>query len=356
MKQVLTAVVLIIAGILGVFWFQHQATPTSAPLKVAISPYQDIGMVVNLKPMGLEKRYGVNVEFTTLAWEDIVPAIASAGSTVDLGYASLIGYLTKQENLNTGGDDDVLFIYPAYVFKGGGFISFKPEINTLDARALHDREVMQEFFNHRIGAEKNSLFDMMLFKVATGAGIDPASLHIINSGLDNSLLAARNGDLDIASAGLTQLTEARRTNGRLVLSMETADFADITGFVTTRRHLAAHKAQIEAFIHMWFDTVSYVLADPVKNSAYTRDYLNQHGATHYSPEEYAAAVANEFFPRSPEEMSQTLLSPTGRFSMQGIVDSASKFLVANNIVKRPPQAPQPLQLSVDPKAADAAHP
>jgi NitT/TauT family transport system substrate-binding protein len=328
----------------GAWWFLTSGSTPSNTLQVAISPYQDIGMVVNLKPMGLEKKYGVNVELKTLAWEDIVPAMASAGSTVDLGYASLIGYLTKQQNLNNGGDDDVIFIYPAYVFKGGGFISFKSDIGVIDREGLQNPATMKAFFSHRIGAEKNSLFDMMLFRVAKQAGIDPQTLHIVDSGLDNSLLAARNGDLDIASAGLTQLTEARRTGGRLVLSMDTANFADITGFITTKRKLAEKRPQIEAFIRMWFETVAYVLADPVKNSAYTRAYLDQHGATHYSPQEYAAAVSNEFFPRSIPEMQATLLSKNGRFSMAGITDSASSFLVANKIVTRAPLPPQPIDL------------
>lgn len=316
-------------------------------IKVAISPYQDIGMVVNLKPMGLEKKYSMKVDLQTLAWEDIVPAMASRGSTVDLGYASLIGYLTKQANLNNGGDDDLIFIYPAYVFKGGGFISFKPDIPTIDKSQIANKQVMQAFFAHRIGAEKNSLFDMMLFRVATGAGLDPKSLRIVDSGLDNSLLAARNGDLDIASAGLTQLTEAQRTNGRLVLSMETANFADITGFITTRHKLREKRSEIEAFIRMWFETVDYVLADPVKNSAYTRDYLDRHGATHYTPQEYAAAVGNEFFPRSIDEMNRTLLSDTGAFSMNEISDSASAFLVSNKIVPRAPDRPVPITLKTE---------
>lgn len=339
-------IVIVLALALGLaVWGLRRGRADQGVLKVAISPYQDIGMVVNLKPLRLEEKYGVKVELNTLAWEDIVPAIASAGSTVDLGYASLIGYLTKQENLNSGGDNDVIFIYPAYVFKGGGFISFKPDIPVLGTSDLGQQDAVGSFFKHRIGAEKNSLFDMLLFKVATGAGIDPRSLRVVDSSLDNSLLAARNGDLDIASAGLTQLTEARRSGGRLVLSMEAASFADITGFVTTKRHLAEKRAQIEAFIRMWFDTVSYVMANPKENSAYTRQYLDQHGATHYSPEEYAAAVANEFFPRSLEEMRSTLLSPGGKFAMRGIVESASQFLVANKIVRQAPVSPQPLELA-----------
>jgi len=337
---------IVLLGIGGGWFLLNRAPPASQPrsIKVAISPYQDIGMVVNLTPMGLEKKYGVKVDLQTLAWEDIIPAMASNGSTVDLGYASLIGYLTKQANLNNGGDDDVIFIYPAYVFKGGGFISFKPDVPVIDKSQVANPEVMRAFFARRIGAEKNSLFDMMLFRVATGAGIDPKSLRVVDSGLDNSLLAARNGDLDVASAGLTQLTEARRTNGRLVLSMETANFADITGFVTTRRKLREKRAEIEAFIRIWFETVDYVLKDPVKNSAYTRAYLDRHGATHYSPEEYAAAVSNEFFPRSIDEMNRTLLSENGAFSMKGISDSAATFLVANGIVKKTPERPIPIDL------------
>lgn len=337
---------LVVVAVAAWFLTYPKATTQNGPgtLRVAISPYQDIGMVVNLKPMGLEKKYGVNVELKTLAWEEIVPAVASAGSTVDLGYASLIGYLTKQDNLNRGSDDEVIFIYPAYVFKGGGFISYDKSIRVLSRQDLANKAAVREFFSHRIGAEKNSLFDMLLYRVAKGASLDPKDISVVDSSLDSSLLAARNGDLSIASAGLTQLAEARRDGGRLVLSMDDAGFADITGFITTRKRLAAKHREIEAFIRMWFDTVNYVMTDPRKNSAFTRAYLNQHAATKYSADEYAEAVGNEFFPRSVAEMNDTLLSRDGPFSMEQISTSASDFLVDNGVVKTRPVQPSILQL------------
>src|SRR5271156_6725848 len=69
------------------------STSTDSSLRMAISPYQDTAFLVNVKELGLEKKYGTKIELLTLPWEDILPAVASAGKTVDVGYASLTMYL-----------------------------------------------------------------------------------------------------------------------------------------------------------------------------------------------------------------------------------------------------------------------
>ncbi len=159
------------------------------------------------------------------------------------------------------------------------------------------------------------------------------------------MLAARNGDLPIASAGLTQLTEARRTGGHLVLSMDTINFADITGFITTEEKLKTHRDEIEKFIRMWFDCVDYVLADPKGHSEYTRAYLDRTAATKYNADEYATAISNEFFPRSIAEMQQTILSKDGKFSLYRIHDTATAFLLQNKIATEAPPFPPILNLA-----------
>ncbi len=165
MKRILIAAALLCAAVAAVLVLtkspNHQGT-----LKVAISPYQDIGMIQNIEPLGLDKKYGLKPELITLGWEDIIPAMASAGSTFDLGYASYIEWLTKYQNLNKGTSDRIIFIYPAYVFKGGGFISFNSSIPILEPDDIKNAEKVHDFLNNRIGAQKNSMFDMMLFGLA----------------------------------------------------------------------------------------------------------------------------------------------------------------------------------------------
>ena len=121
-------------------------------------------MVVNYKKLQPENG-SVSLELVTLPWEEILPAVASAGKTVDVGYCSLCDYLTKQNNLNTSKIDPVLLIYPAYVFKGGAFVTFNAKVPVLDAHTINDPDVWSEIpqLSHR--RTKGLLYQMMLFNL-----------------------------------------------------------------------------------------------------------------------------------------------------------------------------------------------
>jgi len=119
------------------------------PLRMAISPYQDTAFLVNAKPLELEKKYGVKLELLTFPWEETLPAIASVGETVDVSYANLTEYLTKSVNLNGQRDDPVLFIYPAYVFNGGGFITFNPEVPDINSQTIKNPSLVRKFLSFR---------------------------------------------------------------------------------------------------------------------------------------------------------------------------------------------------------------
>src|ERR1700759_2586852 len=73
---------------------------TQEPLRLGISPYQDLAMIENYKQLGLDKKYNVNLNLVTLPFEDIIPSIGSAGKTIDVGFASYIEFITKSSNLN----------------------------------------------------------------------------------------------------------------------------------------------------------------------------------------------------------------------------------------------------------------
>jgi ABC-type transport system substrate-binding protein len=89
-------------------------------LTVAIAPYQDLAMLVNAPELKFDAKAGITLNLVTMAWEDILPAVASAGKTVDVGFGSYVEYLTKFAKINEGSDDPVIYIQPLYVYKGGG--------------------------------------------------------------------------------------------------------------------------------------------------------------------------------------------------------------------------------------------
>lgn len=310
------------------------------PLIVGISPYQDIAMIVNIADLELEKKYNTQVELRTMNWEDILPAVASSGKTVDIGFASLIEYLTKENNINKDTKDPLLFIYPAYIFKGGGFITFDKNIPTFNSNNLDDDTIAKKFFANKIGAQKNSVFEMMLFSLAKRNNINFKDLKIYDTPLNEGILATQNGSLQISSAGLTQITETLKQNGRVILTMEEMGFADVTGFVAKKSTLESKRNEIENLVRMWFETVNYVMRDIDNNSKFSLKYLDEKAATKYSLEQYKIALSQEYFPTTLDESKKEIVSDDGKYSYKRISNDVAEYLLENNIVTKKPEIPQ----------------
>ncbi len=310
------------------------------PLTVAISPYQDIAQIVNSKSLGLEKKYSVKLDFVTMAWDDILPAIASNGHTVDVGFGSLIEYLSKWHHINDENDDPVVFVYPAYVFRGGAFISFNPAVPILTPENINDPVIVKKFLSFRIGIQKHNLSEMVLYSLARRVGLKPSQLHTVDNTINDCLLACEQGSLDASFAGLTQRTEAFKRKGHVVLAMDTAGIVDITGFVCKRSVLKKRATDLESLIAIWFDCSTYVTSDIDHHSAATLAYLKANASTQYTLAEFRKALSQEYFPRTYGESQNQIVSPTGKYSINRISDEIGQYLVATGQVKVAPPAPQ----------------
>lgn len=314
-------------------------------LSVAISPYQDLAMLTVHNHLGLDEKYGTNLELVTLAWEDIIPSLASAGRTVDIGFASLIEFLTKYENINKGTDDPLVYVFPTYVFTGGSLISFNPKVPSLASDMLKSQKNVEAFFSFKIGVQKNSMWDMMIYTLAKNNNIDPKNLHVVDIPLGDGLLAAQAGSLDIVGAGLTQRNEALERGGRVVLTMNELGFADLTGLVCKRSTLISKRKEIENLIHMWFDCVNFVYSDIDKNSEIPLKYLNQKSSTQYTVKTFKRALEAEYLPRTLSEAEKAIIDDTGKFSIQKIANNINSFLLEMKIIKQPAPKITPLDMT-----------
>lgn len=317
----------------------------NTPLRVAIAPYQEMALLVNEKQLGLEKKYGTRLEILTLPWEEIPSAVASSGQTVDVGFASLPDYLAKVQNLNRQGDDPLLFIYPAWMFHGGGFVTFNPAVPEMNTQAIKNPNLIKKFLSFRLGIQKNSWGHMILWTLANSVGLKLSELPIIDTTLNDGFLAAENGSLDASQAGLTQRTEALKQHGRVVLTMDTLGLVDPGGFICKESVYKKRKKDIDALIRMWFDCANYVLSDLDHHSDTTIAYLKTNSSTKYTLAEFKRALSQEYIPKSVAEAEREIISGKGRYSLSRAAAADVAYLMDIGATKSPPQIPKMINLN-----------
>jgi ABC-type nitrate/sulfonate/bicarbonate transport system substrate-binding protein len=323
----------------------EELSKSHEPLRMAISPYQDTAFLVNAKELGLEKKYGTKLELLTLPWEEILPAIASAGNTVDVSYASLTTYLTKSENLNKQTDDPVLFIYPLLVFKGNGFVTFNPTVPELTHENIKNQTLVKKFLAFKIGAPKSSMGQMLLYMLAQKAALKFADIPITDITMNDGLLAAENGSLDIAAAGVPQRTEAIRRHGRVVLSADTFGVGDIIGLVCKESVYKKRQKDIDSLIKMHFDCEKYVLSDIDHHSDTMLAYLRAKASTKYTLPEFKQALTYQYFPLSVKEVEESMVSSVGKYSIGKQTAMVNQYLVDIGTIKSALSVPKPIVLS-----------
>jgi ABC-type nitrate/sulfonate/bicarbonate transport system substrate-binding protein len=310
------------------------------PLRVAIAPYQDMSILFSEKEPVLEKQYGVKLEFLTMPWEEIIPAVASAGQTVDVGFASIADYMCKSEHLNGRGDDPLLYIYPAYIFHGGAFMTFNPAVPVLDPHTVKDHALVKKFLTFKLGVQKNSCSHMLLWLLAYNAGVKFSSIQVVDTTLNDGMLAVENGSLDAAAAGLTQRTEALKRHGRVAVDMDTVGLVDISGFICKESVYRKRKKDIESLIRIWCDCSRYVLSDIDHHSAASLAYLKANASTKYTLDEFKRALAQEYFPRNVAEEQRDIISSTGKYSIARIATLSNQYLLDIGAIKTAGPIPQ----------------
>ncbi len=333
----------VFAGIFGISEsVAGSVSEKRSQIAVGIAPYQDMAMLVNIDKLGLETKYGVDVDLITMAWKDLTPALASAGKTVDIAFASLIQFVTQEGNLNKNTDDEVRFIYPAYIFKGGAFVSFNDRVPLLDEGDIDDQSALKKFLGFKIGAQKSSSYEMMIFTLAKKAGVPFKEIQMFDIGAADGLLAAFNRSIDMSSAGLTQRNEAIQRGGRVVLDMEVMGLVDIAGFIVKKSVLKTKRGDIIAFIRMWFDCIDYVMTDIDTNSEESLRYLKEQSSTKYTLKQYKTALSQEYFPRNIGQVKKNILAENAKFSYHRILDSVTAYYLENGIIKEKPENTDPI--------------
>lgn len=322
-KKILVIIVFIIAIIgSGAALYANQTRSQEVIVKYGISPYQDTAIPVLAQSLGLFERDRLNVELVNIAWNDVVPALASAGDTVDVAIGSMNELIPRAENVNVKGGGDVIFYAPLYVFKGIGFMvrtggGIAPLTDFLQKhpndrnRAI--KEAMLQVKGKRVGLPQGTAEEQMFYSALKTAGMTTEDVDLRYVKVADALPAFLSGNLDVISVGVTQRTEATRHGHKLFMDGEQFGFVNIDGLMTTEHFAKAHPEELQKIVDIWFETVNALMNDTDTNAGPIIEYLDHTASTRYSLEEYKNAIALQEFPLSRQEAASLINNPNGKY-------------------------------------------
>ena len=303
------------------------------PIRVALSPEPNQSMMAAVFDPRFKRKSRTRVSLMPMPWPDIVRAVDTGRA--DIGFASYIEYIEKYQRT----EDPLEFVYPAYAFKDGTFVTYKaavPKLSGLTVRAPQG-EAVWRWLDFRIGIQLNSVFEMMLFHLANTHGASFDHVNKVYMRLEQGLTAAEQGLVDIAPSGRVSIADVEKGGGRAVLTMNDLGFADLTGFIVKKSVYRRRAEQIENTIRMWFDAAAFVLIE--NNSKVSLDYLNSHASKHYTLAEFEAELSKEYFPTSYVEARAQLIEPTGKFSALTIGQVVNDYWLHKHRRQAPAQLP-----------------
>jgi len=301
-------------------------------------------MPVITQTEGFFRREGVQVELQTIQWENVIPALASNGRTVDVAIGSINTFLPRATAVNAGRDDPVVFYAPLYVFKGASLVarsgSGLTPYRDLLARNKGDRpaalrELMAQLRGKHIGVPSGTPYEQMLLQAVREGGAQVSAFDLRDVQIADGLPALLSGTLDVAAAGVTQRTEAARHGHYVLIQTEDLGFAEIIGLVTKRSIAQSHRAELEAIRRAWFDTIQLLRSDPRRASRGVLAYLDKNASTHYTFDEYVQSLQAQEFPPTQAEADLMFNTPSGRFYWRRTWDIVNAYLIGTGKARTP---------------------
>jgi ABC-type nitrate/sulfonate/bicarbonate transport system substrate-binding protein len=342
-RSTIAVIILVLVIIITAIFLMKKEERGPTPIRYGISPFQDTAMPVVAEGMGLYKQNNLSVELITVAWEDIIPSLASAQGTIDIGIGSINLFLPRAENINVVGGGDVIFYFPFYVFKGASLMMQK-DSNLISMSEYKKRypndinkaiaETIKQIQGLRIGLPEGTPYEQMLLAAMKISGMDyRKDIDLRHVKLSDGLPAFLSGDLDLVGAGVTQRTEAMRYGHKVFMDMESLGFAEIIGIVTTEEYAQSHQQELKTLIEIWFESIDSLMSDVDKYSESVLSYLAKTASTKYTLEEYKTALTFQEFPRSIDVAYGLLIDSEGKFYWKRTWDIVNSYLVETNKIK-----------------------
>jgi NitT/TauT family transport system substrate-binding protein len=299
-------------------------------ITIGISPFQDTLLPTIGKEKGWFESEGLDVVFKTLAWNAMMPAVAS--NAVDIATYNTTGIVAVYNK-----QPEITFWYPWNIFTQGAALMGRPNIGlktmkNFEKEGMAHRDAVkstvQQLKAKTIVTTMGSDMGKAVVMATGDNGLSRSDYKIIDMDPDQGLAAFISGTGDAYLGGIPQRTRLTKEGYLTLLSGPDIAPVPLNGWVTTKAFAEKNKESLLKLQHVMFRIIRYTNANQDVVAKAITDRLNQETGAKMTIAEFKRFWNEiENYPNNAAEVQKDILNQDGFAYWKRTWDNDNQYFV-----------------------------
>ncbi|WKU03354.1 ABC transporter substrate-binding protein [Micromonospora sp. HUAS LYJ1] len=318
-----------------------KAADGTTTIRLGISPFQDTMLPIIAEEKGWFKAEGLNVELKSLAWDAIMPAVASNG--IDAAINNTTGVVSVANKA-----DNVVYWYAWNPFTEGSALMGKKGsgLKTLEefvATGLPEEAARAETFKQLKGRTIVTTMSTDMGKQVVAAlesvGLKQSDVKLVDLDPDQGLAAFLSGTGDAYLGGIPQRVRATAEGMPVLASGPDLAPPPINGLVTTTEFAGENEEALLKLVKVFHRIVRYCDANTADCGKTITERLNRDTGANLTVQGFQDFWQKfELYAPNAQATKQLILDPSGISYWKKTWDGDNSYLTANKSIPAPVDA------------------
>lgn len=299
-------------------------------ITIGVSPFQDTLLPIIGEEKGWFEEEGLDVSFEMLAWNAVMPALASG--SVDVAVYNTTGIVSGHNKM-----EEAIFLYPWNIFTEGQAMMGRPAVGfktveDFEAEGMSHEDAVKEtalqLKGKTIVTTMGSDMGKSVIEVTENNGIAREDFEVIDMDPDQGLAAFISGTGDAYVGGIPQRTRLEKEGYTTMLVGPDLAPVPINGWISTDSFTKENEEALLKLQHVMFKVIRYTEENMEEVGNIITDKINSEtgaGMTVDQFEKYFTEI--EDFPGNAALVNENILDEKGFGYWKRTWDNDNKYFV-----------------------------
>jgi NitT/TauT family transport system substrate-binding protein len=299
-------------------------------IAIGLSPFQDTLLPIIGKEKGWFADQGLDIDFKTLAWDAIIPAVAS--SAVDVAVCNTTGVVSVFNK-----QPEIIFWYPWNIFAQGAALMGRPNIG-LKAATEFEKEglshaeavkaTIQQLKGKTVVTTMGTDMGKAVVEATRNNGLGRDDFKIVDMNPDEGLAAFISGTGEAYLGGIPQRTRLNKEGYLTLLTGSDLAPVPLNGWITTKGFAEKNPEALLKLQQVMFRIIRYTNANQDEVAKTITDRLNTETGAKMTIEDFKRFWNEiEAYPKNAAEVEKEILGDGGFANWKRTWDNDNYYFV-----------------------------